>query len=89
MPANVLTTAPFVLSYMLLFTSFCRSSQWGVTGLILAAANGHKECAMLLIRHGADIDLADSKGLTAKDWARRGGHSGILKGLADARHTAT
>jgi ankyrin repeat protein len=57
--------------------------RWRVSSLLLAAANGHGECVLLLLRHGADPAAQDCKGLVAEDWARRGGHSAIIKALQD------
>mmetsp|Transcript_56899 Transcript_56899/g.156336 ORF Transcript_56899/g.156336 Transcript_56899/m.156336 type:complete len:169 (-) Transcript_56899:148-654(-) len=62
-----------------------RAWQWGVTGLLLAAANGHGECALLLLRNGANPEARDCKGLTPEDWARRCGHTAILKALREHR----
>ena len=59
------------------------TAQWDVTGLMLAAANGHGECALLLLRNGADVTARDCKGLTAEDWARRCGHGAVVKVLRD------
>ncbi|KAL1525792.1 hypothetical protein AB1Y20_020633 [Prymnesium parvum] len=59
--------------------------RWGVTGLILAAANGHEECTALLLRHGADAAAQDCEGLTAEEWARRRGHRAVLRILREKR----
>ena len=55
--------------------------KWRVTPLMLASLNGNGECVLLLLRHGADIALADHKGLTAEDHARKQGHDTVLRAL--------
>ena len=48
----------------------------GVTPLIVAAQRRHHEITTLLLAAGADPDLVDSGGRTARDWATlRGGSS--------------
>ena len=34
-----------------------KRDKWGVSPLLLAAANGHAECVLLLLRNGADVSL--------------------------------
>ena len=54
----------------------------GVTPLMLAARRGHAGMVKLLIRLGADPKLEDRKGERAKDYAERGGHDDIWRGLS-------
>jgi len=55
----------------------------GTTALMAAVKNGHAEVAFELIDLGADVELADSDGLTAVEWARRKGQAMILKGIEE------
>jgi ankyrin repeat protein len=48
-----------------------------------AVKNGHAEVAFELIDLGADVDLADTDGLTAMEWAKRKGQAMIIKGIED------
>ncbi len=41
----------------------------GETALLLAAAQGRKEAMLLLLHHGAALDLQDNTGRTAAHWA--------------------
>ena len=58
--------------------------RWGVDALMLAACNGHCECATLLLRHGADPRARDCEGVTALEWARRGSHHDMVRLLQQA-----
>jgi hypothetical protein len=42
---------------------------WGRTPLHIAAEEGHKEIAELLIAEGADVNAKDDRGETSLDWA--------------------
>ena len=59
--------------------------RWGVSPLMLAACNGNGECALLLLRNGADVTLADCKGVRAEDWARRYHHRVIVAAIEQER----
>ena len=47
--------------------------QFGWTALMCAAKSGHKSCIMLLIKEGADVNLKNSQGQTAKDISQQSG----------------
>ena len=53
--------------------------QSGATVLIHAAYGGHERVVDLLLRHGAEIDLPDSKGGTALMWATCVGHERVVE----------
>jgi ankyrin repeat protein len=55
----------------------------GTTALMAAVKNGHADVAFELIDLGADVDLADSEGLTAIEWAKRKGQVVIINGLEE------
>jgi len=61
--------------------------KWGVTPLMLASLNGNEQCVAVLLRHGADRSIADSKGVSAEAWAQRNGHSAVAASIRDARQT--
>jgi hypothetical protein len=50
----------------------------GRTALMLAAQRGDAAMVRLLIDSGADIQRLDRDGLSAADWARRAGQTGVL-----------
>jgi len=52
-----------------------RNHLTGTTPLMLAAANGHRGAAMLLLNHFADINIVDNSALTALDYAGKKGFS--------------
>lgn len=49
------------------------------TALIAAAAEGHAEVVDLLLRSGASVDLRDSAGRSAIDWAKARGHAQVVQ----------
>jgi ankyrin repeat protein len=51
----------------------------GFTALMMAASEGQLEVARVLLLNGADMDLTDSDGDTAKTFARNNGHSAMLE----------
>lgn len=53
----------------------------GYTALHSAAMHGDVGLVRLLIEHGADTALADDRGDTAADYARKGGHAEIAEEL--------
>ena len=53
----------------------------GKSGLMSAAAFGHREIVQFLIDKGADISLKDNDGSTAFHFAAEGGHIDILTDL--------
>lgn len=55
---------------------------WGCTALHQAAARGHLNMTMLLIRYGADIRIRDSLGNSPRDFARRGNHVAVEQYLS-------
>ena len=55
----------------------------GRTPLLLAAAKGYKNVAMILLEHGAKIDSKDNFDRTALQWAVEGGHRDVVKFLRD------
>jgi hypothetical protein len=54
------------------------------TALIVAVRNGHKEIVSMLIKHGADVNLADSEGKTALAYAVDEKHAEIEAMLRQA-----
>merc|ERR1712159_708367 len=62
-----------------------RESHLGMTALMFAAGVGEKdrgdECVRALCDAGSVIDLQDNMGATAIDWARKHGHTEIVKAL--------
>jgi len=63
--------------------------QNGVTALMMASGNGHKEVAQLLCEAGADTDKATYNGFTALTMASQNDHKEVVQLLrqADARRT--
>ena len=55
----------------------------GTTALMAAVKNGHAEVAFELIDLGADVDLTDTDGVTAMEWAKRKGQAMIIKGIEE------
>lgn len=55
----------------------------GVTPLMLAAQGGHLPVIRLLLRHGADPDLKDQQGRTARDYALRSGQRNAARLLGN------
>ena len=51
------------------------------TALILACRYGHDDVAYALLRHGADVQCEDERGMTALMWASRGGHELLIPHL--------
>lgn len=48
-----------------------------MTPLIMAARMGHEDTVRVLLEHGADPNLVDSRGWTAQQWAQDGGYQQI------------
>ncbi len=63
------------------------ASNNGVTPLIIATAAGHTEAVEALLNAGADLSRADSKGMTALDWAEKRGHAALAERLKLAATT--
>ena len=51
----------------------------GFTALMMAASEGQLEVARVLLLNGADIDIIDRDGDTAKTFAREKGHTAMLE----------
>jgi len=51
----------------------------GCTALIYTACFAHAKCAYLLIKHGADVDIADKFGWTALVWASNNHHDELVR----------
>ena len=56
-----------------------QQNQWGSTGLLSAAANGHVGSARLLLEAGADPRHKDKDGFTALDLAKRRNHHEVVR----------
>ena len=54
------------------------------TPLICACHNGHTQCVLSLLGHGADVHKATRKGMTAAHCAAFGGNSEMLLAILDA-----
>lgn len=50
---------------------------FGWTALMCAAKSGHDSCVTLLLRSGADAQLKNNQGMTAKDIAKQSGIQGV------------
>ena len=61
-----------------------RGGSYGVTPLMLAAANGHDQIVRELIRAGADVNRKNMYKRTALHGASSRGHSSVIKTLAEA-----
>jgi RNA polymerase primary sigma factor len=55
----------------------------GRTALMIAAANGHIECARLLLEAGSEPDATDLLGSNAGDYAARAGHAQLASLVSD------
>jgi ankyrin repeat protein len=55
----------------------------GITPLICASGNGHESATGLLLKRGADINLASEYGRTALIESSKGGHEKVVKKLLD------
>ena len=55
-----------------------RHSRTGNTALMMAALNGNKEICQLLLMHGADPNIENCSGFTARDFALDGGAGDII-----------
>ena len=60
-----------------------RSTKQGFTALITAAAIGNESVVLLLLKHGADKNIAERGGHTALDRARQYEHPDIAELLED------
>src|SRR5262249_13358326 len=56
----------------------------GQTALMLASIFGHEEIVTLLLRAGANTEMKDSLGLTAREWSVRRGFSNITQLIEQA-----
>ena len=56
----------------------------GRVALLWAAQKGHLEIVTALIVAGADVDVADSSGITPVQWAVENGHADVVESLIDA-----
>lgn len=65
-------------------TDVDQRAQGGQTALMLAAIFGHVEIARLLLAAGADVQLQDDLGLTAREWADRRGSSEVAQIISNA-----
>jgi uncharacterized protein len=57
----------------------------GTTALMMAAAYGLEDSALLLVQRGADLTRRNQRGLTAVDFAQRAGRDGLMQQLQAAR----
>ena len=55
------------------------------TALMDAAIKGHKQLARWLLREGANIEMLDSRGMSALDWAKAYGRYDIEQMIHDER----
>ena len=66
---------------------------WRETPLAYAAIHGRRDVAVLLLKHGAEMDFRDDGGNTPLIWAARNGHEDVVKLLlehhADVNAVAT
>jgi len=53
----------------------------GRTPLMYAAADGKKDASVLLVSRQANWDIKDVDGMTAYNWSRSGGNSGLIRFL--------
>ncbi len=60
-----------------------QSEKKGITALILAAGWGNVDLVRMLLEHGADANLRDNFGNTAKIWAQKRGNSAVVDLLPD------
>ena len=60
-----------------------QSKKKGVTALMLAAVSGNVELVRMLLEHGADANLTDIFGRTAKFLAQKKGNSAVVDLLPD------
>ena len=51
------------------------------TAIIKAASNGHKDVVSALLAHGAEVDAANTMGITGLFWASKHGHADIVSML--------
>ena len=55
-----------------------------MTPLMCACVNGHTQCVLSLLRHGADVHKAASDDITAAHYAAYGGNREVLLAILDA-----
>ena len=56
---------------------------YGRTPLHLAAGNGRKEVAQILVESGAEVNVADGDGRTPLHWAAKRGHKEVAQLLIE------
>jgi TonB family protein len=77
--------APAVKALLAEGTNIDGSTPGGQTPLMLAAFFGRADIVRLLLEAGADVELKDGLGLSAREWAERRGFSEIIELLAKER----
>ena len=60
-----------------------QSKKKGITALMLASVSGNVELVQMLLEHGADANLTDTFGRTAKILAEKKGNSAVVELLPD------
>jgi ankyrin repeat protein len=60
-----------------------QSKKKGITALMLASVSGDVELLRMLLEHGADANLTDTFGRTAKILAQKKGNSAVVDLLPD------
>lgn len=53
-------------------------NDYGHTALMFAAITGRLTVIKLLIKNGADVTIQDKQGFTAREWAEKSGHHGVV-----------
>ncbi|KAK0726743.1 ankyrin repeat-containing domain protein, partial [Lasiosphaeria miniovina] len=56
-----------------------KTNEQGMTALVIAAKNKHRDFVERLLEHGPKVDLADEKGWTALHWASVNGDLAIIE----------